>query len=96
MHTSEYKNTGKSREILVRSADGINAHILVVILYYSFIRRSPWGKPGEAYTDLSMSFLIALCKSTIISIKVPSKKNNNMEDIGRGRDKTRSVSLAMN
>lgn len=80
LHRPKYRHvrirTGKTREIWIRWVDCINVSILVMIIYYSFVKCYQWGNWAKNTRDLSVLFLTNACESTIISTKILIKKIN--------------------
>lgn len=66
------------QEISIRSVDYIHVSILVVILCCKCANCYQWEKLGGVYKGSSALFLIILCDSTIISIRISMKKDTDI------------------
>lgn len=66
------------QEISIRSVDYIHVSILVVILCCKCANCYQWERLGGVYKGFSALFLIILCDSTIISIRISMKKDTDI------------------
>ena len=72
--------------------DCSDVNVLVVKLYFSFVRCYCWEKLNKGY--IGSRFLIIACESTIIPISISIKKEERKEE-GFGPRESRNIALSL-
>lgn len=67
IHTHSHTHTHNVQEICIRSVDYINVHILVVILYYGFVKGYYRGNWVKGTQNLSVLYLTSACECIVIN-----------------------------